>query len=88
MAILFLLFVSAGLLLGTRFKVLVVVPATTLSALALVAEGIATGRSLGSLLVMAFFASACLQVGYLCGAVVKHAVIEPRANSLRRLSLR
>jgi hypothetical protein len=39
-------------------------------------------------LLMAFLASACLQLGYLCGAIVRHTVIEPRANSLRRLSLR
>jgi hypothetical protein len=88
MAILFLLLVSAGLILGTRFKVLVLVPATALSALALIAEGIASGRSLGGLLLMALVASACLQLGYLCGAIVRHTVIEPRANSLRPLSLR
>jgi hypothetical protein len=87
MAILFLLFLSAGLILGTRFKVLVLVPATALSALALIVGGVASGWSLGSLLLMAFLASACLQLGYLSGAIVRHTVIEPRANSLRRLSL-
>ena len=88
MAILYLLFVSAGLVLGAKFKVLALVPATALSALALIAGGVASGWSLGSLLLMAFLASACLQLGYLCGAIVRHTVIEPRANSLRRVSLR
>lgn len=88
MAILFLLFVLAGLILGTRFKVLILLPATAVCALALIAEGIASGRSLGSLLLMALSASACLQLGYLCGAIVRHTVIQPRANSLRPLSLR
>ena len=88
MAILFLLFVSAGLILGTKFKVLALVPATALSALTLIAGGVASGRGLGGLLLMAFLASACLQLGYLCGAIIRHTVIEPRANSLRRLSPR
>lgn len=87
MAILFLLFALAGLILGTKYKVLVLLPATVLAALTLVAAGIATGRGLAGLLVMAFLASGCLQLGYLCGAIVRHIVIEPRA-SLRRLSLR
>jgi hypothetical protein len=88
MAIVYLLFVSAGLVLGAKFKVLVLVPVTALSAFALIAQGITSGRSLGSSLLMAFLASTCLQVSYLCGAIVRHTVIEPRANSMRRLSLR
>ena len=88
MAILYLLFVSAGLILGTKFKVLVLLPATALSALALIAGGLASGGGIGSLLLMVFLASACLQLGYLSGAIIRHTVIEPRANSLRRLSVR
>ncbi|HUN99529.1 MAG TPA: hypothetical protein VMU69_25260 [Bradyrhizobium sp.] len=87
MAIIFLLFVIAGVILGTKYKVLVLLPATALSALALIAGGIANGRGLAGLLLMAFLASGCLQLGYLCGAIIRHTVIEPRAN-LRRLSLR
>ena len=71
MAILFLLFVLAGIILGTKYRVLVILPATALSALVLIAGGIASGKGLASLLLMAFLASGCLQIGYLCGAVVK-----------------
>jgi hypothetical protein len=88
MAILFLLFLLAGLVLGTRFKVLVLVPATALTALAVIAEAITSGKSLGSLLVIALLASTCLQIGYLCGAIIRQTVMQSRANTLRRLSVR
>jgi len=84
MAILYLLFVSAGLILGTKFKVLVLVPATALSALALIGGGVASGRGLGSLLLMAFLASACLQrTAQLAASLCRVAGVRPAFTAPR-----
>jgi uncharacterized protein YqgC (DUF456 family) len=88
MAILLLVILLAGLVLGTRFKVLILVPATAVIAIAMMTYGIESGGNLRGPLAMALLASACLQVGYLCGAIVRHSVREPRAGNLRRLSVR
>ncbi len=71
-----------GAMLGLRFKVFVLLPATFLSVLAIVSAGIAHSESHSSTLLNASFVIAALQVGYLTGSAV---VVRVTAHS--KLSL-
>ena len=73
-----------GAMLGLRFKVFVLLPATVLSVLAIVSAGIAHSESHWSTLVTASFVIAALQVGYLAGSGVAVLVAAPSKLSLWR----
>ncbi len=70
MVILALISLLAGVVLGLRFKVLVVVPAST--ATLLVAAGIGLGRadSVWTIVLMAAAAVTSLQIGYFGGGII------------------
>jgi hypothetical protein len=66
----------AGIALGLRYKVFVLVPAVTLALLFTAIAGIAHGEHLGSILLAMAILGATLQFGYLSGIVI-HAVAGP-----------
>jgi hypothetical protein len=70
----------AGLLLGQRFRVLVLVPAMTLALLAAVGSGVARADGLWWTALMAVAAGAALQIGYLTGLVIRNIPVIGRAG--------
>jgi len=77
-----------GAVLGTRFKVLILVPAIWLAAMANVAGGIVHGDSASTILTATVVAAVCLQIGYLCGIVAQYAGTVARAHSSQALQTR
>ncbi len=67
MSMLLLLVFLIGAVLGTRFKVLVLIPAIGLTVSAILAAGIVRGESISTFAVTAILAVSCLQIGYLSG---------------------
>jgi hypothetical protein len=69
-----------GVVLGQRFKVLMLLPATVpalLFALLIIAMH---GATVGRLLAAALIATASLQIGYLVGIGLRHLIIVERAS--------
>jgi Exopolysaccharide production repressor len=77
-----------GAVLGTRFKVLILVPAIGLAAIANVAGGIVHGDSASAILTATVIAAVCLQLGYFCGMVAQYASAVARAHSSQPLQTR
>jgi hypothetical protein len=73
-----------GVLLGMRFKCLVLVPAVALATVAVVAGGVAHDEAAGAIALATLIAAVGLQVGYLGGLFVNHAAIVIRAARVRR----
>ncbi len=61
----------AGILLGLRFNVFVLVPAMLLAIVAITLSDIATRQSVGVILVTTFATVVLLQIGYIAGRVLK-----------------
>jgi hypothetical protein len=75
----------AGILLGLRFKVFVLVPAILIAACAI----IVTGHGLKVIVLTALATAAVLQIGYILGCVVRvyaGAYLQGRTTSGYRLS--
>jgi hypothetical protein len=64
-----------GILLGVRFKVLILVPSVALAVVAVFAGGIAHHEETGSIAVALLLAAVGLQVGYLGGLSASRAVM-------------
>ena len=62
----------AGILLGIRFKVLVIVPASLLAAVIVVANG--SGQQLGAVVLTLLGTVASLQIGYVVGSILRALV--------------
>ena len=76
-----------GAMLGLRFKIYVLVPATSLSVLAIFSAGIAHSDGYWSILLTATFAMAALQIGYLAGsAVIGFVVARSKLSLWRKVS--
>jgi hypothetical protein len=60
-----------GVMLGLRFKVLILVPAIGFSALGIVANGIVIGESLWRLALVAVVAVTAIQLGYVGGTIAQ-----------------
>jgi hypothetical protein len=71
-----------GLVLGQRFKVLVLAPAVLLSVVISVSVAIANGDTLLNSAGDAMIAIACLQIGYFLGVSVRHLLVAPHASRL------
>ena len=69
----------AGLVLGQRLKVLVLVPATALIAALAIIGGLVGGSTFRSVLLVAVGAAVSLQVGYLLGLGINQVLIGVRA---------
>jgi hypothetical protein len=70
----------AGLVLGQRFKVLVLVPAIMLALLAGVGSGVARADGIWWTALTAVAAGTALQIGYLIGLVIRHIPVIGRAG--------
>ena len=79
---------GVGVLLGTRFRVLVLIPAIAFAVLIEVAIAIVSGQySFGSAIPQAAAAVAILQIGYWAGLAVRYLSASLRASSARDSSL-
>lgn len=61
----------AGIILGLRFKVLVLVPAALLAAVVVTVAGIISNRELGMIALTAFGTVALLQIWYIVGGILE-----------------
>jgi len=64
-----------GAALGTRFKVLIVIPVIGLALLATAAVGIAHGDPIGSVVLTMVLIETTLQLGYLAGVVLRPVLV-------------
>lgn len=71
-----------GALLGIRFKVLVLIPATGFVMIAVVCVGILRSDSASTVFLQAMLVWSCLQMGYVCGVALAH-IGHPRKMSLQ-----
>jgi len=69
-----------GLVLGQRFKVLVLVPAIALVGVFSIAVGVTRADAYWPIVFMAVVATVCLQIGYLLGIGVRSLLVGVRAN--------
>ena len=80
MVMLLLSMLCIGAALAARFKVFVLIPAIGLAFILVLAGGIAHGDGASTILIAGALASISLQVGYLCGIVMRHGITEIRAR--------
>jgi len=79
---------GVGVLLGTRFRVLVLIPAIAFAVLNEVALAIASGQySFGSVIPLAAATIAILQIGYWVGLAARYLSASVRASNARDSSL-
>lgn len=72
-----------GMVLGQRFKVLVLVPAIALTLPLTIAAGLLRADPLGAIVVLAVASIASLQIGYLAGTGLRYLMSAARASRLR-----
>ena len=90
MAILIPSLLLIGLMLGARFKVLIMIPAIGSGFIAVLAAGIAHNDSASAILLALARVWTCLQIGYLGGIITRPASTErhPRGAALQAKSVR
>jgi hypothetical protein len=88
MSVVVILSVLTGMVLGQRFEVLILVPATLLAFLLVLGFGFALAEAASILLLASLAAIVSLQVGYLFGVGIRHLLLIARANRLRAVSFR
>jgi hypothetical protein len=79
--------VLAGMVLGQRFKVLILVPAIVVALLVSVGFGITRGGTVWSISLMAAATAASVQIGYLVGIGIRHFLLVARASKSSAASL-
>ena len=85
MPIITVLALLIGTLLGLRFNILLLVPAIVTVLIVLFAGGLARGHGLASAALVTFIAASGLQIGYLCGALVRQKARTPQREEPFRL---
>jgi len=80
MMTLLILSVLAGIVLGMRLNVLVLIPAIGLALIAIAGMGVTRGDPLGSIVFTMIFAIICLQGGYLGGSATGFFLPPARAS--------
>jgi hypothetical protein len=68
------------MVLGQRFKVLILLPAIAVATIAAVGIGLAPGDQAWSIVVLAVGVTVALQIGYLVGTGVRSLIIAGRAS--------
>ena len=86
MALLVLLSLLTGMVLGLRFKVLVLVPAIACVLVAALGIGIARGAAFWPA-VIGLAGVASVQIGYLAGVGIRHLLAAARMSGLRNASV-
>jgi hypothetical protein len=69
-----------GMVLGQRFKVLVLLPAIALALVLAIGGGIVRAESAWWIVLVAAAAATSLQIGYLIGVGIRHALVAARAS--------
>lgn len=72
-----------GMVLGHRFKVLILVPAIFLAILFAVGSGVARAETAWTVVATAAIAACGLQIGYLFGTGIRRIMVLARASRLR-----
>lgn len=83
-----LIALMTGMILGMRFKFLVLVPGMIVAAFVLAALGVAHGDSVGTVAIAIIKVSISLQVGYLLGLAGKRGAVIMRAARMRKAAPR
>jgi predicted neutral ceramidase superfamily lipid hydrolase len=73
----------AGMVLGQRFRVLVLIPATAILLPVAVGAGIAHYDAMGPIMLLAALAVGSLQIGYLAGIGIRYSLAAARTGALR-----
>ena len=76
-----------GMVLGQRFKVLVLVPTIAIPLIFALGAGIARADTFWQIVLMAVAAASSLQVGYLAGVVIRHVLVAARSSRSPATSL-
>jgi hypothetical protein len=76
----------AGMLLGQRFKVLILLPAIGVAAIIATCAGIASGDHFWSIVLLAVWLAVALQIGYLIGTGLWSVLVKGRTFRLNRAS--
>jgi hypothetical protein len=74
----------AGVVLGTRFRFLILLPATAIAVAAILAIGLPRGDDAKSMIVAMLVAAICLQIGYVAGLSARYTPVMMRAARMRR----
>ena len=74
-----------GAALGLRFKVLILVPATGIALIGILASGLIGGTRVIDIMIVAALVAACLQFGYISGNFVRYAPWLSRVMQRRKL---
>jgi hypothetical protein len=75
----------AGVALGQRFKVMVLMPAIAIVLVLALGSGVTHAQTAWSIILTSVLAAVCLQIGYLTGIFVHHvhvAALSRRSSSL------
>ena len=72
-----------GLVLGQRYKVLVLVPSIAFVLLVAIGMGITRTEGPGSSVIMAVGAVACVQIGYFAGVGIRYLLAVARTGKTR-----
>ena len=83
MLLLGILALVAGMVIGQRFNVLTLIPASFLVLFAVVGAGAALADSVWIIIAAAALTTVCLQSGYLFGLGTRHLLFVARARRLR-----
>jgi hypothetical protein len=84
MSVVALIALMIGLVLGMRYRFLILVPATVLAVIAILAVGITHADDAGSMIIGMLIAAICLQAGYVTGLCARYAAVMMRAARMRR----
>ena len=84
MTVFLILALSAGLLLGYRFKILILVPVIAVALFGLIGAGLARADDAWSICLMAVAVTIALEIGYLVGSGVYAYGIGRRAAALEQ----
>jgi hypothetical protein len=80
MMILSMVSLLVGAVLGQRFKVMVLMPATAIVLILAVGTGVTHAQTAWSIVLMAAAAATSMQVGYLIGIGIRHALAAVWSN--------
>jgi hypothetical protein len=69
-----------GMVLGQRFKVLVLMPTIAIALILVIGVGVARADTVWWIVLMAVAAATSLQIGYLVGIGIRHALVAARAS--------
>ena len=69
-----------GMVLGQRFKVLVLMPTIAIALILVIGVGVARADTVWWIILSAIAVATSLQIGYLLGIGVRHALVAARAS--------